>query len=243
VPRNYDVVIVNRVGLTRVHGYTTDDELRPGDVLRLDGRYWLAAQVEPAGDAVEEHHHHHQHHPVEARVLVKPARYRLRLRHPDGREELGAFRRFRADAPRLGHAFTTREAGRPESWEVVDERLAYDEQGEPYLDVVAERDFAEVEGDLPDHELEHALARSEEELPPQAAEAFARAQEAGLAVELVALEPGEAPDWEEAERYLDPIRRFSAPAGKRLRGLRGRERGRLSTAGRRAGRPRARARD
>ena len=31
------------------------------------------------------------------------------------------------------------------------------------------------------------------------------AEEAGELVELVALEPGEAPDWAEAERYIDAL--------------------------------------
>jgi hypothetical protein len=34
---------------------------------------------------------------------------------------------------------------------------------------------------------------------------FDRAAEQGLALELVALEPGEEPDWEEAERYIDAL--------------------------------------
>jgi hypothetical protein len=73
--------------------------------------------------------------------------------------------------------------------------------GEPYLELVAERDYGEQEGDLPDHELEHALADG----ASAAAAAIARAQEAGLSIELVALEPGEAPDWEEAKRYVDAL--------------------------------------
>jgi hypothetical protein len=75
---------------------------------------------------------------------------------------------------------------------VVEERLLLDEQGEPHLEPVAQRDDAEVEGDLPDYELEHAV----DEL---------RAAQAGLTVELVALEPGEEPDWREAERYVDAL--------------------------------------
>jgi hypothetical protein len=193
VAYDYDVEIVSRTGSRRTRPYTSETELRPGDVLRIDGRHWLVARLEPTEEGRRD------------RLIVTAARYRLRLRHPDGREERGAYRRFRPDAPRLGHAFTTLEDGRPESWEVVDERLAFDERGEAYLDVVAERDFAEVEGDLPDHELEHALARSEEVLPPEATATFERAQSLGLAVELVVLEPGEAPDWEEAERYLEAL--------------------------------------
>jgi hypothetical protein len=47
--------------------------------------------------------------------------------------------------------------------------------------------------------------REEDELPEGAAATFARAEAAGLSVELVALEPGEEPDWEEAERYVDAL--------------------------------------
>ncbi len=95
--------------------------------------------------------------------------------------------------------------GQPVSWEVVDERLARDESGEPYLDLVAERDFAEVD-ELPDHELEHTLARrDDEELPEAAVETLARAERLGLSVELVALEPGELPDWDAAQRFIDAL--------------------------------------
>src|SRR5437870_2914197 len=158
------------------------------------GRFWLVETVEPAG--AEE----------AARAVAKPARYRLHLRHPDGREELGAFRRFRPGSPRLGHAFATMEDGRPISWEVVDEQLARDDQAEPFLDLLAERDYAEADGELPDHELEHALAAQlDDGLPPAAEAAIAQATEQGLDVELVALEPGEEPDWAEAQRYVDAL--------------------------------------
>jgi len=188
VPYAYDVVLENRAGIRRIVPFTSEDPLEPGAVIRLSGRYWIVEEARLGN----------------GNVLAKPARYRIRLQHPDSREEVGAFRRFRAEAPGIGHAFTTFVDGRPESWEVVDSRLAYDDQGEPYVEFVAERDFTEVD-DLPDHELEHALARSLEQLPPKAAETFDRASGAGLAVELVALEPGEAPDWAEAERYIDAL--------------------------------------
>lgn len=190
---HYEIAARTRAGTERVHAYASDDPLGPGDVVRLEGRYWLIESV----DSVEEAR--------PARVEAKPARYRVRLRHPDGREELGALRRFRPGAPRLGHAFTTVEDGQPVSWQILEERLARDEEGEPYLDLVAARDYAEFDA-LPDHELEHTLAASEEEgLPAAAAATLSRAEQAGLAVELVALEPGEEPDWEEAERYLDAL--------------------------------------
>ena len=195
----YDVVMMNRAGLRRVLPYTSEEPLEPGAVIRLDGRFWLVAEV-GTGSASDRLGGADAHHGVAGHVFAKPARYRFRMRHSDGREELGAFRRVRADAPHLGHAFTTIEDGHPASWQVVDERLAHDERREPYVEHVAERDFTEVE-ELPDHELEHAL----ESLPPEAAATFERATEAGLAVELVALEPGEAADWEEAERFIDAL--------------------------------------
>jgi hypothetical protein len=110
----YDVLTINRAGVQRVHEYASDDELGPGAVVRLKGRDWLIDSVD-----------------VEGRLVATPARYRLRLVHPDGREELGAFRRYRDDAPTVGHTLSTLEDGAPISWQVVDSRLAEDEQGEP----------------------------------------------------------------------------------------------------------------
>jgi hypothetical protein len=188
----YDVVTITRAGNERRRTYVTDDALEPGAVIRLEGRDWLIERVDPDGGEYVAH------------VFAKPARYRIRLQHPDGREELGGFRRFRPDAPRLGHAFSTIEDGQPASWQVVDERLAFDEQGEPYLEVLAERSFDELE-QLPDHELEHALDAREEDLPAAASAVFARAEAGGLSIELVALEPGEEPDWAEAASYIDSL--------------------------------------
>jgi hypothetical protein len=184
-------IALRRTGKERRYRFASDQPLAPGTVVRLEGRYWLVAEIEAAPDG-------------SARAVATPARYRLRLRHPDGREEVGAFRRFRPDAPKLGHAFTTLERGQQASWEVVDQQLARDD-GEPYLDLIAERNYDEVEL-LPSHELEHTLAaRREEELPSSAIEAFSRAEEAGLSLELVALEPGEEPDWEAAERFIEAL--------------------------------------
>src|SRR5262245_54522006 len=201
MPYPYEVALESRAGVQQVLPFTSEEPLESGEAIRLSGRYWLVTDVGAgpstrvlAGPGAEDRQH----------VVATPARYRIRLRHPDGREEVGAFRRFRADAPGIGHAFTTVAGGAPENWEVVDARLAHDDQGQPYAEFVAERDFTEVE-DMPDHELEHALARSLEQLPPGAVETFDRAAGAGLAVELVALEPGEAPDWPEAERFIDAL--------------------------------------
>jgi hypothetical protein len=190
---HYDVVAHHRTGQEHVRRVAWDEPLEVGNVVRLEGRFWLIESIEPNGDELS------------GRALAKAARYRLTLRHPDNREEVGAMRRFRPDAPRLGHAFSTLEDGQPVDWEVVDQRLARDEQGEPYLELIAERNFSELE-EVPDHELEHALARrEEEELPEGAAATLARAEEMGQSLELVALDPGEEPDWEEAERYIDAL--------------------------------------
>jgi hypothetical protein len=187
VATSYELSHVSRSGHELVHPYTSEEPLAPGDVVHLDGRDWLVERLDGM------------------RVTLKPARYRLRLRHPDGRQELGAFRRYRDDAPKVGHTFSTLEDGRPVSWQVADERLAFDEQGEPYLDLTAERDYSEADDEptLPEHELEHAFAREDD--GSEAAATLARADQAGQYVELMALEPGEAPDWAEAQGFLDSL--------------------------------------
>jgi hypothetical protein len=186
----YEAAAFTRSGTQRVHTYASGTPLGPGDVIRMSGRDWLVERVDADTDP--------------PRLTMKPARYRLRLRHPDGREELGAFRRWRSDAPGVGHSFSTIEDGQPAAWTVTDAHLARDEQDEPYLDVVAERDFGELDG-LPNHELEHALDNRDADIPEAAQATLARAEEAGLAAELAALEVGEEPDWAEAERYIDAL--------------------------------------
>jgi hypothetical protein len=181
-------------GKERVHRYATEDPLVVGDIMRLGGRFWLVESIEEPPSETEP-----------PRALAKPARYRIQLRHPDDRTELGALRRIRPGSPRLGHALTTLEQGKPISWQVVGEELARDDAGEPFLDLLAERDYAEADGELPDHELEHALAaREEEDLSPAAA-TLSEAAAQGFDVELVALEPGEEPDWSESLRYIDSL--------------------------------------
>ena len=186
---DYEVSHLNRLGHERVHRYSSDEPLVPGSVVLLeDGRHWLIEHVE--GE----------------RATAKPARYRLVLHHPDDRREVGALRRHLPGSPRPGHAFTTVEDGQPLSWVVADERLERDDEGEPFLELVAERDFAEQDGDVPDHELEHTLARgAEEELPEEASSLLERADRMRQSVELVALEPGEPPEWDAASRFIDAL--------------------------------------
>jgi hypothetical protein len=182
---SYEIVTCDRSGRGRVRPYDSEDALVPGSVLMLSGRYWLVERVE------------------RSRGHAQPARYRLTLRHPDGHQESGAFRRFRADAPTVGHQLTTLEDGAPISWTVIEQRLARDYAGEPFLESIAERDYAETES-LPDHQLEHPLAQ--ERGDTSAADTLlARAAAPGLAIELVGLEAGQAPSWEEATRYLDSL--------------------------------------
>jgi hypothetical protein len=182
----YKIVTHDRTGEEHVRPFTSADALAPGTVMLLGGRYSLVERVE------------------RERVYAAPARYRLTLRHPDGRKEEGAFRRFRADAPAVGHQFTTLENGVPISWAVVEQYLAHDAGGDPFLESIAERDYAEAES-LPDHELEHALERDNDDDTAAAAAMLSRAAEAGLAIELVGLEAGQAPDWEEASSYLESL--------------------------------------
>ena len=86
---SYELVHVSRSGHEQVHPYSSEEPLEPGSIVHFEGRDWLVDGVDGT------------------RVTLKPARYRLKLRHPDGREELGALRRYRADAHR---ASATRSA-------------------------------------------------------------------------------------------------------------------------------------
>ena len=122
LPVSYEIGTHDRAGGERVHPYAGEDALAPGSVVLLGGRYWLVVRVE------------------QQRVQAHLARYRLALQHPDGHRETGAFRRFRADAPSPGHQLITLEKGVPISWAVVDQRLACDDAGEPFLESIAERD-------------------------------------------------------------------------------------------------------
>ncbi len=191
---DYELVTIGRDGFEQVHEYASDDELAVGDVMQLRGRWWLIERVERSADSRP------------ARAFAKPAVYRLTLRHPDGREEVEAFRRYRPDGPRLGHLFTTVVEEQPVTWEVVAAQLQHDDEGAPYLELIAERNYDEAEGVLPDHELEHTLARQLADEPPDSAVAMlGRAEQAGLAVELASIDEGEEPDWAEAERFIDAL--------------------------------------
>ena len=182
---SYEIVTRDRSGREHARPYDSEDALVPGSVVLLSGRYWLVERVE------------------RSRGHAQPARYRLTLRHPDGNHEPGAFRRFRADAPTIGHQLTTLEDGAPISWTVIEQRLARDDAGEPFLESIAERDYAETES-LPDHQLEHALEQERDDTSA-ADTVLARATAPGLAIELVGLEGSQAPNWEEATRYLDSL--------------------------------------
>jgi hypothetical protein len=161
-------------------------ELAPGDVIQLRDRYWIVEST--SGEA-----------PVT--LSVAPARLRLVLLHPDGHEELGAVRRWGREAPQEGHVLTTGAPGREESWRVQRRRLARDESGAPLIELIAERDYEDSDGERAEHELEHRLARADER--PEAASAlFRRVEREGLMLELVARDEGEPADWAAAEEYI-----------------------------------------
>jgi hypothetical protein len=182
---SYEIVTRDRSGREHVRRYDSEDALAPGSVVLLRGRYWLVERID------------------RSRVHARPARYLLTLRHPDGHREPGTFRRFRTDAPTVGHQLTTFERGAAISWTVIEQRLARDDAGEPFLESIAERDYAETES-LPDHQLEHALAQERDETRALDT-VLARTAASRLAIELVGLEAGQAPDWDESTRYLDSL--------------------------------------
>ena len=133
---HYELITRSRHGHERVeHGYASEQPLREGDLVTLRGDRWIIARVEERPEAEQ------------PRAVAEPARYRLDLRHEDGSEEAGAFRRFRTNGPGLGHAFTTRMEGKPVSWQVTQDRFARDDAGHPYIEFVAERDYGEGDQD------------------------------------------------------------------------------------------------
>jgi len=180
----YELVFRPRAGHEHTVPYVADHALEEGDLIVVRDRRWLVDSIEGQ------------------RAVAEPARYRLYLRYPDGTEEVGAFRRFRADADGIGigHAFTTLDDGVPVSWAVDEARVVRDTSGAPYLEFVAERDYAEAE-ELPDHELEHHGEPDDS----RAAAVLQRAEAAGLQSELVTLDAGTVPDWDEAAAYLEAL--------------------------------------
>lgn len=188
----YDLVTRVRAGHEHTREYVSERPLGEGDVIVFRGDRWIIDRVEEQAGSNGP-----------PRAFAEPARYRLILLHEDGSEEAGAVRRLRSEVPGLGHAFTTLDGRKPISWEVTDERLVRDERGRPLIEFVAERDYGEEAGELPNHELEHLGAGAE--LPDVAAGVLARASANDMHTELVALDAGAAPDWDEAERYLDAL--------------------------------------
>jgi hypothetical protein len=186
----YEVVMRSRSGHDHRQEYDSSEPLEVGMLVSLRGQRWLVDSVARSDRG-------------KPRATLTPACYRLVLRHPDGREQAGAFRRFRAAEPRLGHAFTTLVNGQPVSWQIVDERIARGSRNELYIEFVAERDYAEVEAEaLPDHELEHLDAAGATDTVNAA---LVGGGDPGTSLELVALERGAEPDWPEAAVYIDSL--------------------------------------
>jgi hypothetical protein len=111
---------------------------------------------------------------------------------------------YEAAARRAGTCAWRRSATGRSAGQVVDAQLDRDDEG-PFLSLTAERDFAEVE-DIPDHDLEHELAEHADDSLPEEAEALiARAARENLELELVVLDPGEEPSWDDAARFLEAL--------------------------------------
>lgn len=181
----YEVVVIAPSGHTHRHELATDRPLEEGDLVPFADERWLVVRIEP-----------NERGPF--RAVATPARFRIVLRHADGREEVGAVEPYRDESPWIGHAFATGTGGGAMSWQVTGQRRARDAAG-PLIELVAERDFAELEA-LPRHELEHRPLVAE-----AAHEALARAERAGLSVEMAALEVGQEADWDEAGRFVDAL--------------------------------------
>jgi hypothetical protein len=83
-----------------------------------------------------------------AACVREAARYRIRLRHPDDREELGAVRRIQPGRRGSVTHSLQLERGRPVSWRVVDEQLDATRAASRF-DLRAERDYAKPKGSSP----------------------------------------------------------------------------------------------
>ena len=183
----YDVVVVHRTGKEHVHRYTTEEPLEPGDVVRLEGRHWLSSASRATarrrspraigcGFAIR----------TAARTSGRsaasdPTRRGSATRSPPSRTGArSAGRSSTAAGPRRER----RAVPRPRRGARLRRRRS---------DAARPRARA------------HARPRSEDELPEGAEATLARAADEGLSVELVALEPGEEPDWEAAERFIDAL--------------------------------------
>jgi hypothetical protein len=189
---DYNVILPSRHGNAQAHRHrlSTANDLRVGDVVRVTGGRWIVDELREAGG--------------EREARLEPARFRVVLLQPDGREEAGAVRRLRDDSLGVGHAFTTAdETGTHRlRWDVVADRFVRDEGGRPLIEFVAEHGLHGRER-VPDHELEHRFAQQGDLAEARAALEFATA--AGLAVELVELEPDRDPDWDEARALLEAL--------------------------------------
>jgi hypothetical protein len=188
----YSAILPSRRGSGREHRHrlSTTHDLQVGDLVSVAGGRWIVDELREAGG--------------EREARLEPARFRLVLLRPDGREEAGAIRRLRDDSLGVGHAFTTAdEAGAHRlRWDVVTSRFVRDQGGRPLIEFLADHGLHAHER-IPDHELEHRIAQQGDLAEARAALEFATA--AGLAVELVELEPDRDPDWAEAGAYLEAL--------------------------------------
>ena len=183
----YEVVTSISREKERVRRYSSDDPLAPGE-RAPDGWPLLARSRASKGREAR---------PGLPRVLAKPARYRLRLRHPDGHEELGAMRRLRSGSPDgwVTHSRRSRKDSRSAGrWSTSS--LSATSAASRFSTYVAERDYAEAEGSSPTMSSStRSTVRRRGGCRRTPTRRSQRLPREGLDVELVALDPGEEPDW------------------------------------------------
>lgn len=186
----YEIRVVAPSGHEHRHELLRAEPLRPGDLVAFRDERWLVERIEEAdaGDAL--------------RAIVVPARFRVVLRHPDGREEAGAVRPYHDGGLAVGDSLATEVDGEALSWQVVEQRLVPVEDGTAYLELVAERDYAEAEAPP---ELEGARPLGLEDVPAPPVRLRRAASSAGPMSEIVALDAGEEPDWVGAESFVDAL--------------------------------------
>src|SRR5919204_3200296 len=187
MPRTYEFVHVNRLGHRLTHELVSDDTLEPGAIIRSEGRGWIVDRVE------------------DSRVFLEPARYRLScatltaIWRPARSAASGPMRR--ALATRSARSSTTRRSAG--SWSRSVSRVTTTASRSTSSPPTGTTRSATSRRACPSTSWSTPLRVTTISARPR--QGLAEAAEAGLPVELVALEPEEAPDWDEGRRCIDAL--------------------------------------
>ncbi len=186
---HYELVHTSRTGTERVHPFATDEPLEPGSFVRYEGRYWLIERLDGS------------------RAIAKPGRYRLELRHPRrprrGRRLPPLPARRAGDRPHVHHC-RGRTAGELGGARTGGSLTTSRTSRTSSSSRTATTRSSTRTSPTTSSSTRSPAARSSE-LPASVEEAFARAEREGLSAELVALDPGEEPDWTEAASSIDAL--------------------------------------